>query len=201
MYNKLWLEHNKLFESKTIIGKTFKLTKINPTSIEDAKLIIDLRNRKLNNFLKIGSSSLQDQMNYLSNYKLEFDRQEQIYFKIFDITKNIYNGVVRITELNEIDKFGWESMVVKEDISPVVPTDVMLAIYNIGFEKLERKSCGPWQVSKKHSRVLQWHKTVGMTEINSEDEEYFYLKVTSKNYFKNIKKYSKIGLGIVRYLS
>jgi hypothetical protein len=200
MDSKLNLEHNKLFESKTIIGKTFKLTKINPKSIEDAKLIIDLRNRKLNNFLKIGSSSLQDQMNYLSNYKLGFDRGEQIYFKILDIHKNTYDGVVRITELNEIDKFGWESMVVREDISPAVPTDVMLAIYNIGFEKLERKSCGPWEVSKENSRVLQWHKKIGMTEITNEDEEYFYLKVTSKNYFKNIKKYSKFGLGFVSYI-
>ena len=140
MNSKTDKEYKKLLESRFIKGKTFKLAKINSKSEDDASFIISLRNRKLNNFLKKSSNSLQDQMNYLKSYQLDFDRGKQIYFKIFDISKNTYNGVVRITELDEMHKFGYESMLVKEDINPVVPTDVMLAIYNIGFEKLERLS-------------------------------------------------------------
>ena len=52
------------------------------------------------------------------------------------LSKNTFNGIVRLTELNKTNKFCYESMVVKENISPVVPTDVVLAIYTIGFEKL-----------------------------------------------------------------
>lgn len=201
MNSKTDKEYKKLLESRFIKGKTFKLAKINSKSEDDASFIISLRNRKLNNFLKKSSNSLQDQMNYLKSYQLDFDRGKQIYFKIFDISKNIYNGVVRITELDEMHKFGYESMVVKEDINPVVPTDVMLAIYNIGFEKLERLSCGPFSVSKKNIRVLQWHERIGMTEIVDEDKEYFYLEISSENYFEIIRKYNKIGLGHFSYIS
>jgi hypothetical protein len=193
------LEHKKLFMSKTITGKTFKLTKLNSKSEDDANFIINLRNRKLNNFLKISSNSLQDQMKYLTNYQFKFDRGEEIYYKIFDISKNTYNGVVRFTELNGTDKFGYESMVVKEEISPLVPTDVVLAIYSIGFEKLGKESCGPFPVTKENIRVLKWHEKIGMTEIVNKDENYFYLEVSSKNFFRAIGKFNKIGLGFVNY--
>ena len=113
MNSKTDKEYKKLLESRFIKGKTFKLAKINSKSEDDDSFIISLRNRKLNNFLKKSSNSLQDQMNYLKSYQLDFDRGKQIYFKIFDISKNTYNGVVRFTELDEMHKFGYESMVVK----------------------------------------------------------------------------------------
>jgi len=200
MNSKFRKEHKKLFKSKFIVGNTFKLVRINSKCEDDANFIITLRNRKLNNYLKISSSSLEDQMSYFKNYQLEFDRGDQIYYKIFDISKNTFNGVVRITELNKSNKFGYESMVVKEDISPVVPTDVVLAIYSIGFENLCKDSCGPFQVSKKNIRVLKWHEKIGMTEIVDEDKEYFYLEAFSKKYFRAIEKYKKIGLGHVSFI-
>ena len=40
---------------------------------------------------------------------------------------------------------------------------------------------------------------MSMTKIIDEDEEYFYLEISTSNYFKNIEKYNKLGLGIVSY--
>lgn len=199
MSSKFNIEHKKLFETKYVAGKTFNLVKINSNSEEDASFVIALRNRKLNNYLRTSSISLSQQMNYFKNYQLEYDEGEQIYYKIFDVSKNSFNGIVRFTELNKVGKFCYESMVVKEDISPIVPTDVVLSIYKIGFEKLGKKICGPFPVSKKNTRVLKWHKKIGMTEIINEDNEYFYLEISSKNYFNNIQKYNKLGLGLVSY--
>lgn len=199
MVSKLDIEHKKLFEAKFVVGKTFKLVKININSKQDAAFIIALRNRKLNNYLRTSSISLNEQMNYLKNYQLEHDRGEQIYYKIFDISKNTFNGIVRFTELNKVGKFCYESMVVKEDVSPVLPTDVVLAIYKIGFENLDKRICGPFPVSKKNTRVLKWHEKIGMTEIINEDHEYFYLEISSNNYFNKIKKYNKLGLGLVSF--
>ena len=199
MSSKFNIEHKKLFETKYVAGKTFNLVKINSNSEEDATFVIALRNRKLNNYLRTSSISLSQQMNYFKNYQLEYDEGEQIYYKIFDVSKNSFNGIVRFTELNKVGKFCYESMVVKEDISPVVPTDVVLSIYKIGFEKLGKKICGPFPVSKKNTRVLKWHKKIGMTEIINEDNEYFYLEISSKNYFNNVQKYNKLGLGLVSY--
>lgn len=201
MDSKLKIALKQLFESQTILGNTFNLTKINPESVEDANFIISLRNRKSNNYLKSSSGSLKDQIEYLRKYKLEFERREQIYFKIFDKSKNCYNGLVRITELNKKKNFGWESMVVSEDVTPALPTDVMFSIFNIGFEKLERETCGPWSVNKESTRVLLWHKKIGMSEILDEDEKYFYLSVHSKNYFRYIDKYKNIGFGSTRFLT
>ena len=192
-------EKEELFGANFIVGRTFKLVKIDSTCEDDANFIIDLRSRKLNNYLKTGSNSLRDQMKYLQRYQIEFERGEQIYFKILDVPKNIYSGVVRITELNELDSFGYESMVVREDVSPVLPTDVVLSIYTIGFEKLLRKRCGPFQVAKKNHRVLKWHEKIGMTEITNEDDVYYYLEVSSAKYFSMIAKYKKIGLGHVSF--
>jgi len=199
MSSKFELEHKKLFEAKHIIGKTFRLALIDPNSEQDASFVIELRNRKLNNYLRVSNITLNDQMNYFRKYQLDFERGEQIYYKIFDASKNTFNGIVRLTELNKVNKFCYESMVVKEDISPMVPTDVVLALYTIGFEKLCKENCGPFPVSKKNNRVLRWHEKLGMTEIISEDKEYFYLEIPSKNYFNNIQKYNKLGLGIVSY--
>ena len=199
MSSKFNIEHKKLFETKYVAGKTFNLVKINSNSEEDATFVIALRNRKLNNYLRTSSISLSQQMNYFKNYQLEYDEGEQIYYKIFDVSKNSFNGIVRFTELNKVGKFCYESMVVKEDISPVVPTDVVLSIYKIGFEKLGKKICGPFPVSKKNTRVLKWHKKLGMTEVINEDNEYFYLEISSKNYFNNVQKYNKLGLGLVSY--
>ena len=195
------LEKKKLLQAENIIGSSFKLIKVNPLCEDDAKFIINLRNREFNNFLKESSSSLKDQLDYLQKYNTRYENGEEIYFKIFDIAQQIYNGVVRITELNNIDSFGWESMVVKEDITPVVPTDVMLAIYSIGFERLRRKSCGPWEVSKDNVRVLKWHEKLGMTKIVNEDAQYFYLSVKDESYFSQIEKYNKIGIGFANYIN
>jgi hypothetical protein len=201
MSSKLDLELKKLFESQTIAGNTFNLEQINFESIEDAKLILDLRSRKSNNYLKSGSTSLQDQIEYLRKYQSEFERREQIYFKIFDKSKNSFNGLVRITELNKKNKFGWESMVVSEDVTPALPTDVMLSIFNIGFEKLEKQTCGPWVVTKENARVLLWHKKIGMSKICAEDENCFYLSVNSTDYFKHIDKYKTIGFGSAGFVN
>lgn len=199
MSSKFELEHKKLFEAKYLVGKTFRLALIDPNSEQDASFVIELRNRKLNNYLRVSNITLNDQMNYFRKYQLDFERGEQIYYKIFDVSNNTFNGIVRFTELNKVGKFCYESMVVKEDISPVVPTDVVLSIYKIGFEKLDKKICGPFPVSKKNTRVLKWHKKLGMTEVINEDNEYFYLEISSKNYFNNIQKYNKLGLGLVSY--
>lgn len=199
MSSKFELEHKKLFEAKYLVGKTFRLALIDPNSEQDASFVIELRNRKLNNYLRVSNITLNDQMNYFRKYQLDFERGEQIYYKIFDVSNNTFNGIVRFTELNKVGKFCYESMVVKEDISPVVPTDVVLSIYKIGFEKLGKKICGPFPVSKKNTRVLKWHKKLGMTEVINEDNEYFYLEISSKNYFNNVQKYNKLGLGLVSY--
>ena len=199
MSSKFELEHKKLFEAKYLVGKTFRLALIDPNSEQDASFVIELRNRKLNNYLRVSNITLNDQMNYFRKYQLDFERGEQIYYKIFDVSNNTFNGIVRFTELNKVGKFCYESMVVKEDISPVVPTDVVLSIYKIGFEKLGKKICGPFPVSKKNTRVLKWHKKIGMTEVINEDNEYFYLEISSKNYFNNVQKYNKLGLGLVSY--
>ena len=105
MISKFELEHKKLFEAEFVVGKTFRLVKINPDCEQDASFVIELRNRKLNNYLRASNISLNDQMNYFKKYQLDFGRGEQIYFKIFDISKNTFNGIVRLTELNKTSKF------------------------------------------------------------------------------------------------
>ena len=63
------------------------LVPIQPDSIEDAKLIVDIRSRKKGSFLKETSDNHLEQVRFLDSYRLRNIQHDEIYFKVFDITK------------------------------------------------------------------------------------------------------------------
>ena len=76
---------NKLFELKQIETFTSILTPITYDSDKDTKLILELRKRKRDNFLKTTSYDINDQKLYLEKYHIKNKNFEEIYFKIFDV--------------------------------------------------------------------------------------------------------------------
>jgi hypothetical protein len=190
----------QLLQSTKIVGKSFHFERINPESEDDAELVINLRNRELNNFLKSSTLTVLNQLDYFKRYKLNFLAKKEIYLKIFDYQKLKFNGVVRITELDSIKKFGWESLVLEEDASPILATDVMLSIFAIGFQHLKRDCCGPWEVSKQHKRVMMWHKKIGMAEVVNENQDYYYVQVNYENYKNYAPKWESIGIGLPSFI-
>lgn len=197
MYNQP--EHLQFSDFIKIETTLAALHPVAPRSEHDAQLIINLRSRKHGNFLKSGSNSVVDQLNYLKEYQKRFAAGQEIYFKIWDKSKNAFEGVVRLTELNSGSKYNWESLVVSENCSPMVPIDVMLATYQFGFEYLDKKVCGPWAVDRRHERMMKIHQFISMyNHSNSKplDENYHWIEVKRDAYMKRINRFRAMGFGI-----
>ena len=154
MYLKPSAKLEKLFNSPKLFSKFVHLKKIKFDSKSDADLIVKLRGRSKRNHLKAGASNISDQLRYLENYNSNFLEKKEIYYKVFDKNKNSYNGLVRITELNNKKKFNWESLVFAEGCTPMAPIDAMMCIYTIGFDFLDKDICGPWAVDKEHNEMI-----------------------------------------------
>ena len=188
----------KLFNSSKLFSKFVYFKKIKFDSESDADLIIRLRGRSKSNHLKPGSSNTSDQLKYLKKYNYNFIKKKEIYYKIFDINKNSYNGLVRITELDNKKKFNWESLVFAEGCTPMAPIDVMMCIYKIGFDFLDRDICGPWAVDKKHIEMMKIHDFCKMYTLSSKkDENYYWMYVEKKDFHREIGRFDSMGLGSI----
>ena len=62
---------------------------INPSSLSDAQLILDLRSRESNNFLRKSSGDINSQIQYLKTYHKRNKLNYEIYYKLKDKTERI----------------------------------------------------------------------------------------------------------------
>ena len=191
---------DRLFNSSILSSKLVHFEQIKFDSESDASLILKIRGRSNSNYLKLGSSNISDQLKYLENYYSKFLDKREIYYKIFDKKKDSYNGLVRITELNNKKKFNWESLVFEEGCTPMAPIDVMMCIYKIGFVFLAKDKCGPWAVDKKDNRTMKIHDFCKMYSLNNKkDKNYHWMHVEKKAFFKEIDRFYSMGLGDINY--
>ena len=191
---------DKLFSSSQLSSKLVHFEKIKFDSESDAELIIKIRGRSKSNHLKAGSSNISEQLKYLEHYNSNFLDKKEIYYKIFDKNKNSYNGLVRITELDDKKKFNWQSLVFSEGCSPMAPIDVMMCVYKIGFVFLDRDICGPWAVDKKHNEMMKIHDFCNMyTRSSKKDKNYHWIYVDRKSFLEEIDRFYSMGLGAIEY--
>jgi hypothetical protein len=184
---------SKLFNTNPIKGNFVHLYHID---VNDSEKILKLRlEERDDNFLMATDDNLERQIEYYHNYKTKFDRKEEIYFKIFDVSRNDFSGFVRLTNINSKIDFNWESAILDKKSSPNLFLDLMLIIYSIGFNVLGREVCGPWRVKKDFKKMMKIHALVGMVEIAYEDEEFYYVQVKKRTYEQKIKYFSKKHLG------
>lgn len=187
-----------LFKTFPIKGK---FTHLHHVDINDAEFIIKLRTEERDdNFLMSTENSLNKQKEYLVNYKKRFELQEEIYYKVYDVLKKQFLGFVRLTKIQSKDSFSWESAVLDKSSSPNLFIDLMLMIFKIGFDYLDRDVCGPWKVKKQFKKMMRIHEIVGMTETIMENEDFYEVLVKRKNYEKKINNFNRKNLGIITNL-
>ena len=190
----------RLFNSPKLFSKFVHFKKIKFDSKSDADLIVKLRGRSKSNYLKAGASNISNQLKYLENYNSNFLKKKEIYYKIFDINKNSYNGVVRITELYDQKKFNYESLVFEEGCTPMAPIDVIMCIYKIGFDFLDRDICGPWSVDKKFNKMMKIHDFFKMYKLTTKkDKNYHWIYIEKKAFYREIDRLNSMGLGSVNF--
>ena len=184
---------SKLFDTNPIKGNFAHLYHID---VNDSEYILKLRlEERDDNFLMPTESSLEKQKEYYYHYKKKFDCKEEIYFKIYDVSRKEFSGFVRLTNISSETYFNWESAILDKKSSPNLFLDIMLMIYRIGFNFLDREICGPWKVKKDFKKMMKIHSLIGMYEHVSEDENFFNIQVKKDNYLMRNDYFSKKNLG------
>lgn len=163
----------------------------------DLQDIINLRRFKSNNHLSPISDSINQQIDYYNTYKIKSSENSEIYYKILDKSSpTTMAGLVRLTEINNPNKFSWESLIVADGAPPYTSLDAMMTIYRIGFEKLDRPICGPWTIPIKAKNVYGLHAKVGMAEEVSRDDNHYHMIVTKESFNRRFNFFKKIGYGL-----
>tara|TARA_B100000780_G_scaffold41021_1_gene25505 strand:+ start:4885 stop:5487 length:603 start_codon:yes stop_codon:yes gene_type:complete len=191
---------SEVFEKQSFEACHSILVPLKPGSIEDAKLIVEIRSRTKGSFLNVSSEDPLEQINFLQSYHFRNIFFDEIYFKVFDKAKNEFNGLVRITELKDGCDFNWQSFVCKPDCSPQLAIDVMLSVYQIGFEFFNKNLCGSFAVDQRAKHTKKLHKLFGMAEMVKEDIKYEWYEIRRSNYDKKKEFFQKLGYGLVDLL-
>jgi len=187
-----------LFKVSPIKGE---FTHLHHVDINDADYILKLRTEdREDNHLMSTENSLQKQKEYLTFYKKRFELQEEIYFKVFDVAKKQFLGFVRLTEIQSKTSFGWESAILDKSSSPNLFIDLMLMIFKIGFDYLDRDICGPWKVKKEFKKMMKIHEIIGMAEILTENEDFYAVIVRKDRYKEKANYFKRKNLGIIKNL-
>ncbi len=174
-----------------------RFLELHPIAKEDVPFIYDLRTQTSKNYLNPISPNIQDQYLYFEKYLERFREGIEIYYKILDKQKNKFCGVVRLTEIDKKDIFNWQSLVIAKGCSPQIGIDIMLVIYSLGFELLNRNVCGPWPVDVRFKEIFQIHNYIGMVEQANEDERFIDLRVTRDRFLQRIGMFRTRGFGVI----
>lgn len=166
--------------------------------VNNAELIIKIRNSNKKSVLKPISDSVQKQREYISEYLIRNADNKEIYYKVKDKLSNMYVGLVRITELDCAYKFNWQSLIFTDLIKPYFVIDAIVALYYLGFEIFGKMLCGPWEVPLHGGNVYKLHKKMNIaTEIGKSQESYIFI-VTREEFINKVNFFNKLGFGIIR---
>lgn len=144
----------------------------------DAKFILSLRNNpKLNRFLNPTSSSIDDQINWIKNYKIKEKKQEELYFIIFE--NGIRKGLYRLYKINSIS-FTIGSWLFDSCDNTNLPIMIDLIMADIGFFNLGKKIL-LFDVRKDNKKVIRYHSLKTPLQYSEDDLNNYYL-ITSDNW-------------------
>lgn len=165
-----------------IIGKNIALRLV---EIEDAEFIINLRKSR-EKFLSQGTQKLEDQQNWLKQYKVREQLRQEFYFIIEHANKNV--GALRIYDLKP-DSFCWGSWAIINNSPTNCGIESFLLILDFGFKKLNYSNCH-FDVLKNNHKLVKFHKSTG-AKVYKEDEKHLYFKLDLATFEKIQNKYQK----------
>ena len=161
-----------------LVGRRISLR---PVCLDDAEFIFGLRQQpKLNRFLSTPPSSVDDQMDWISNYLARYERGEEYYF-VIERDGNVPCGCVRIYNIKE-GEFTWGSWVLDDTKPTKAALDSALCIYDFAFSVLGLKLCR-FDVRRHNAAALQFLDRFGATRISEGTTDIFY-QITEIDYAK-----------------
>lgn len=157
-----------------------KNLKIKFVEESDAQFILDLRNNKeLGKYLSSTSSSLENQKEWINNYKKREKNGKEYYFKAYNDNSDI--GFFRLYNINNTKKeltFG--SFIMKVDRPKYAAIESMILAMEFAFKTLNMDKV-LLDVRINNERAKNFYNRFGFIKINEDEIDEFY-ELTKENY-------------------
>jgi RimJ/RimL family protein N-acetyltransferase len=155
------------FKAKTI---SFRLI-----NVDDAEFILSLRNNnKLNKHLSQTSSSLEQQKEWIKNYKEREKKGTEYYFIIYRNDNNEAVGTVRLYDfIRERKSFCWGSWILNENKTKYSAMESAFLVYQIAFEDLGFERAH-FDVRRENVKVIAFHQKMGAEVVSENDLDLFF---------------------------
>lgn len=140
---------------------------------KDAEFILQLRNKKeVKKYISDTNISLEQQKEWLRNYKTREENGQEFYFIVEDKNK-IPCGTVRIYEIEE-DRCTWGSFILDKSRPDGTSLEVILLSinfikFNLGIENIYL------DVRKENLKAIHIYEKFGFKRIKEDNLNYYYI--------------------------
>lgn len=139
---------------------------------EDSEFIFFIRkNKNKNKFLSQINGTVENQKEWIINYKQREKKEKEFYF-VIESKKKEKLGLVRMYDFQN-NSFCWGSWLIKEDAPKTTSIESVLQVYEFGFYKLGFKR-SHFDVRKGNDKVVAFHKRFGAKIIDENELDYFF---------------------------
>ncbi|KGA24619.1 butyryltransferase [Pectobacterium brasiliense] len=144
--------------------------------VDDAEFIYKLRvNDKLNKHISSFHGDVNNQKEWLVNYKLKEKNNEEYYYIITRNDTGQPIGTVRLYDfINKNESFCWGSWILSENKTRSAAIESALLVYEIGFTHLGFIGCH-FDVRKNNNLVVDFHKKSGAKVVSENNLDYFFV--------------------------
>lgn len=158
---------------------------------EDAAFICSLRsNENFNTYLSKSSPDVEDQRQWIIDYKQRESKEEEYYFIIHRKSDKLPIGTVRLYDFRENPKsYCWGSWILNEDKTRYAALESSLLMYDTAFNKLGFEQ-SHYDVRKGNNKVYAFHERMGAEKVGEDELNYYYIFPKYKH-DKNKVEYAK----------
>lgn len=142
--------------------------------VRDAEFICDLRaDSTLNRHLSKTSTKVEDQREWIENYKIREADGKEFYFVI--VADALPRGVVRMYDFRESPRsFCWGSWILKQPSPPGLAIYTTVLMYELGFEALGFEQ-SHFDVRKENEKVARFHLRCGANEVGETNTDRLFV--------------------------
>lgn len=152
-----------------IYGKNINMRTV---ALEDAEFIYTMRqNENKTKYLTKVTGSAESQKEWIKNYKIREEEQQEFYF-VIESKQDEKLGLVRLYDFQD-ESFCWGSWLIKEDAPKTTAIESALQIYEFGFYGLGFEK-SHFDVRKGNEKVISFHKRFGAKIIDENELDYFF---------------------------
>ena len=149
----------------------------------DAQFILDLRTKEKAKYLSKTDNNLDNQINWIKNYKIREKDGKEYYF-VIENKESERIGLVRAYKIED-DSATSGSWIMLDGVKTEATLEGVLLLYEFILEYLGKEKIF-FDVRKDNKKVWRFHKSYGAVQIDEDELDYFF--EFSKDSFKIMKK-------------